>query len=70
MENTRKAELTEDELKALNKAILGYGRLTDASKLTGLHVNTIRIISFKGYGSPDAISKIRTKLLIEEYAAA
>lgn len=69
MEQARILTLTSAEQEQLNKIILGYGNLTEAGKKTGLHINTIKLISLKGSGNPESIRIIREKLLIEEVYA-
>lgn len=66
MEATRIIELAPTEKSKLIKKILGYGKLKEAAEKTGLHINTIKIISIKGSGTPKAIKAIRENLF-EDY---
>lgn len=55
--------LSPEELEVLQERIEGYGWLVDSARRAGVHVNTIRNIIKRGYGSPDHVNRIRYKLL-------
>lgn len=63
METARIIELTNTEKKKLNAEILGYGKLKEVATKTGLHQNTIKLVSFKGTGTPETIQILREKIL-------
>jgi hypothetical protein len=59
----RLIELTGPEKRRLRYALLGYGKLAEASRITGLHINTLRSVNNLGHGEVDTIEKIRKILL-------
>lgn len=56
-------DLTGPEKRRLRYALLGYGKLAEASRITGLHINTLRSVNNLGHGEADTIEKIRKLLL-------
>jgi hypothetical protein len=56
-------ELREDEIKALRKMNLGYGRFIDNVRRLGMPANTFRYIVDRGHGNRRNVNKIRAILL-------
>jgi len=57
------ASLTAEEIQALEQRIDGYGWLADSARRAGVHTNTIRNIIRRGYGTAEAVNRIRIRLL-------
>lgn len=69
MTNERVESLTKKEAKLFGELTTGYGAITDAALITGLHHQTIRQIRKLGYGKPETIEIIREKLLSNKATA-
>lgn len=56
--------LSPKEVKYLNRLILGYGMLTNASRQSGVIERTIKNIATKGHGTTENIDKLRNTILL------
>lgn len=56
-------ELTPDEKLRLKQAITGYGKLSNAARLTNLHFQTVKNVALIGRGEKNTIDKIRKTIL-------